>query len=354
MALPQFEYDVEVIAKLDDEPNDVGGMTAEELKDSFDEASVAIKEYVNETLIPVLEEAGVEMISKNDDGSLPYIRLNANNLIETSQDGVSWYVTGSSGTININGVTEIEVEGVTTQPDDDGVLELSGYLALEDSTKAAVWGEDAPVRPKLNDVAAKMAQTVPAEMGSTGALLTAGEDGASWGVNPVHQELIGEVAVNVSGSLSWICSVPTGWSTEGVLGVVIEGDLTITGPHNLNEDSNKTSWLELGSYGERICTSYFPKEDNYDASETYPVKFKVVFWGVGSTGTTSKTVGMRTLDDSWSGYDYKQAMTLTVSDDIVTAVSQSLGFFYDSSYDYKPYADSCTGTIKFYTLKEAG
>lgn len=46
--------DLNIIQKLDDEPNDVGGLTAAELKAKFDEAGNLIQEYINETLIPQL------------------------------------------------------------------------------------------------------------------------------------------------------------------------------------------------------------------------------------------------------------------------------------------------------------
>lgn len=44
--------DLDIIQKLDDEPNDVGGLTAQQLKAKFDEAGNTIKEYINESLIP--------------------------------------------------------------------------------------------------------------------------------------------------------------------------------------------------------------------------------------------------------------------------------------------------------------
>lgn len=44
--------DLDIIQKLDDEPNDVGGLSAQELKATFDRAGNLIKEYINETLIP--------------------------------------------------------------------------------------------------------------------------------------------------------------------------------------------------------------------------------------------------------------------------------------------------------------
>lgn len=53
--------DLNIIQKLDDEPNDVGGLTAAELKAKFDEAGNIIKEYINDTLIPqVISEGATE------------------------------------------------------------------------------------------------------------------------------------------------------------------------------------------------------------------------------------------------------------------------------------------------------
>lgn len=55
MALPTFNDDLAIISKLDDLPNDVGGLTATELKAKFDEAAGAIQTYINGTLLPYLE-----------------------------------------------------------------------------------------------------------------------------------------------------------------------------------------------------------------------------------------------------------------------------------------------------------
>lgn len=55
MAIRTFDEDMNIIAGLDDEPNDVGGLTAAELKARFDAAGLAVQRYVNETLIPNLK-----------------------------------------------------------------------------------------------------------------------------------------------------------------------------------------------------------------------------------------------------------------------------------------------------------
>lgn len=47
-----MDGDLNIIQALDDEPNDVGGLTSAQLKAKFDEAGNTIKTYINETLIP--------------------------------------------------------------------------------------------------------------------------------------------------------------------------------------------------------------------------------------------------------------------------------------------------------------
>lgn len=54
MAFTQLTDDMDFIQKLDDEPNDVGGLSADELKAEFDKAGNAVKTYINGTLLPEL------------------------------------------------------------------------------------------------------------------------------------------------------------------------------------------------------------------------------------------------------------------------------------------------------------
>lgn len=55
MALTLFDKDLDIIAKLADEPNDVGGLGADQFKAEFDKAGNIIKDYINKTLIPEVE-----------------------------------------------------------------------------------------------------------------------------------------------------------------------------------------------------------------------------------------------------------------------------------------------------------
>ena len=55
MAFTQLTDDLDFIQKLDDEPNDVGGLSAAQLKTEFDKAGNAIKAYINAILLNELE-----------------------------------------------------------------------------------------------------------------------------------------------------------------------------------------------------------------------------------------------------------------------------------------------------------
>lgn len=66
MALPAFETNLNIIQQLDDEPNDVGGLTAAELKAKFDEAGLTIQKWINETLLPAMIAANLAFAKTTD------------------------------------------------------------------------------------------------------------------------------------------------------------------------------------------------------------------------------------------------------------------------------------------------
>lgn len=70
MALTEFTKDMAIIQKLEDEPNDVGGLTAAQLKGKFDEGGTALKEYINGTLLPQLAaDTAAEALGAKLDGT---------------------------------------------------------------------------------------------------------------------------------------------------------------------------------------------------------------------------------------------------------------------------------------------
>ena len=56
MAIPLMEEDVEVISKLGDVPGSDDGLSTAQLKARFDLAAVRIKRYINETMLPHLNQ----------------------------------------------------------------------------------------------------------------------------------------------------------------------------------------------------------------------------------------------------------------------------------------------------------
>lgn len=59
MAFTQFTKDMDIIGKLSDTPNVDDGLTAAQLKEKFDEGGKAVKDYINNELLPELEEVSL-------------------------------------------------------------------------------------------------------------------------------------------------------------------------------------------------------------------------------------------------------------------------------------------------------
>lgn len=133
MSLEKLTKDLNIVQKLDDEPNDVGGLSAAELKKKFDEGSLTIQEYINATLIPALEALGVETSVQLPEGAgFKYIRLNADRVLETSQDGVTWQASGSAGHIIMDPAGE-------TLPQ-RGRMQFDNCEVSDDGTKTIIHG----------------------------------------------------------------------------------------------------------------------------------------------------------------------------------------------------------------------
>lgn len=69
MAIPYFTEDVEIIRKLGTYPNTDNNLDEQALKEQFDEAGVRIKRYLNEELVPAIEDYIDEKLGVIENGS---------------------------------------------------------------------------------------------------------------------------------------------------------------------------------------------------------------------------------------------------------------------------------------------
>ena len=195
MAIEKFNKNMAIIAALDDEPNDVGGMTSAELKNKFDEGGKALQSYMNETLIPALENLGVEtavLLPENDAG-FKYIRLNSDKVLEVSTDGETWQATGSSGHLIIGPDGQALPQRSRMQFTNGTVTDQNGVTVVTG---------------------------VKGEKGEKGDKGDTGETGATGAQGPVGPAIVPSVDINgvMSFSLQTVTSPPQSVNVRGPQG----------------------------------------------------------------------------------------------------------------------------------------
>jgi hypothetical protein len=99
MSIPKMTNDLAVIQKLSDLPNSTEGLTAEQLKAKFDEASLEIQRYINEKLIPAIVAAQIPFTATSE--------INAQNVDAAIREVQKQVKDASSGTI-VNGSVTTE------------------------------------------------------------------------------------------------------------------------------------------------------------------------------------------------------------------------------------------------------
>lgn len=102
MSLPRVPNTLGTISKLDDRPNDTGGLTAAELKAKFDKDSETLKKFLNNTLIPYLESASAaaQLGIKTIPGfSAADIQTALEQIVKAMQDVTQGSVTDGSITL---------------------------------------------------------------------------------------------------------------------------------------------------------------------------------------------------------------------------------------------------------------
>ena len=138
MALPTLNDDLAVISKLDDLPNDVGGLSAAQLKAKFDEAAGAIQTYINDTLLPYLEsisaagDIGITTVSgiaaaTNVQEALEALELNIEGVSQGAVADNS--ITNAKLTANAVDTANIVDDAVTSGKIADGAILAAHFSA---------------------------------------------------------------------------------------------------------------------------------------------------------------------------------------------------------------------------------
>ena len=191
MALPRLTTDLDVIQKLDNEPNDVGGLSADELKAKFDEAPNAVKTWLNDTLLPFLEgknaakNIGVDTIDGLD---------TATNVQDAIAGAIGLIQQASEGQVLDGSITTAKLAAlaVTTAKIDAGAVtdaKLADGAVVDGKVGAAAVGTT-----NLKDSAVTTAKLADGAV-TAGKLAEGAITGAAIGAGSVNSEKLGQYAV---------------------------------------------------------------------------------------------------------------------------------------------------------------
>lgn len=137
MALPTCNEDMNIISKLDDEPNDVGGLSATSLKAKFDLAGNLLKKALNDLVAALGENAAAKNI-----GFTPTTAVNKDNVQDAIENVQSQIAAVSQAGIADGAVTAAKIaDGAvgTAAIADDAIT--AGKLAMSAvDTDAIKWG----------------------------------------------------------------------------------------------------------------------------------------------------------------------------------------------------------------------
>lgn len=137
MALPTCNEDMNIISKLDDEPNDVGGLSATSLKAKFDLAGNLLKKALNDLVAALGENAAAKNI-----GFAPTTAVNKTNVQDAIENVQSQIAGVSQGGIADASVTAAKIaDGAvgTAKIADDAITTDKLAMSAVD-TDAIKWG----------------------------------------------------------------------------------------------------------------------------------------------------------------------------------------------------------------------
>ena len=137
MALPTCNEDMNIISKLDDEPNDVGGLSAASLKAKFDLAGNLLKKALNDLVAALGNNAAAKNI-----GFAPTTAVNKTNVQDAIENVQSQIAGVSQGGIADGAITTAKIAdgavGTAAIADDAVTADKLAMSAVD--TDAIKWG----------------------------------------------------------------------------------------------------------------------------------------------------------------------------------------------------------------------
>ena len=137
MALPTCNEDMNIISKLDDEPNDVGGLSAASLKEKFDLAGNLLKKALNDLVAALGNNAAAKSI-----GFTPTTAVNKTNVQDAIENVQSQIAGVSQAGIADGAVTAAKIAdgavGTSAIADDAITADKLAMSAVD--TDAIKWG----------------------------------------------------------------------------------------------------------------------------------------------------------------------------------------------------------------------
>lgn len=203
-----LDGDLNVIQKLDDEPNDVGGLTSAELKAKFDESGNIIKKYINETLIPaVLTDDATEESRKQAEAA----RVTAEQGRVTAEEG---RVSAESGRVSAEqGRSEAESSRVSAEN-----ARAQAETARADETAGIV----ARATAQANAAAGSASQAAGSEQSAkdaagtaTGAASSASQSAAASASSASQASAAAAAAAQSAASVDGINKTAQSWAVGG-------------------------------------------------------------------------------------------------------------------------------------------
>ena len=223
-----LDGDLNIIQKLDDEPNDVGGLTSAELKAKFDESGNIIKKYINETLIPsVLTDDATEESRKQAEAA----RVVAEQGRVTAEEG---RVSAESGRVSAEqGRSEAESSRVSAEN-----ARAQAETARADETAGIV----ARATAQANAAAGSASQAAGSEQSAkdaagtaTGAASSASQSAAASASSASQASAAAAAAAQSAASVDGINKTAQSWAVGG------------TGTRPGEDTDNAKYWAQLAA-----------------------------------------------------------------------------------------------------------